>query len=1232
MKNWNTRGRQLGMLVLILCMGLGIASAQLDTGSLAGTVADKTGAVVPGAQLTATEQASGSVYKVTSSSSGSYVFTSLRPGTYNIVVTASGFQVGKVMALPVEVGTRSAYNFELSPGSTSETITVDASAPTLETESSDIGTVISQEQVENLPLASGAAMRSFSALTFLTPGSVGPGTNGGTLYTKIGGGQEFGSDNLVDGISTQRSENGTELFDQITPSVDAIEEFRVETLALPAYLGRTTGGIANFKTKGGTNQYHGTVYDFYRNTIFDANNYFNKGNAMLNGFTQDYQPGATYANPNPYRRPVDLHNDYGLTLGGPVWIPHVYNGKDKTFFFFAFENVPSRTGHSVASTVPTDAQRGLLNGSSGTIGDFSANLGSALLDQNGNPLLNPCTGNPILSGQIFDPTTTRTVNGVECRTPFTNNQVPIRSTLAAKLLALTPRANSTTAGTNNYVFNSTETVTQTDFSLRLDQNIGTRQHLYAFGNMRENFDSGVAYAPEPINPGTQLQDFYAKLLRVGYAYTITQNLVNEITFGANRINSINVSPVTLQKTNFDDQLGIPNTPQAGITFPIFTFGETNSLTLGSSNNDDNVDNALLLDDNVSWQKGPHSIRIGGTVRWQEFSYENNGPAAGTFNFARPQTAADNTGTAEAQTGNGYASFYLGAPSNMSRSYQVHAPRWIQNYYAAYAQDDWKVRKNLTLNLGVRYSIDTPRHEADGDISAFDPTIPNPLANGRLGALRFGGTGPGRDGNNREQLADTYYKDIEPRVGFAYQPSWLNDSMVVRGAYTIMYGPLIYADYGQGLTAGFTNYTPAANNDPYTPSGSLDAGPPTLSLTPNISSTYLTGSGVDFVHRSDGRPSEVQNFSLEIQQQIATDLIFTMGFLGERGTHLRSLVWWDNSLNPAYFGLGDTLTAEVGSAAANAAGVTAPFPNFFNVSNGAVGQALLPYPQYGYINNDSYLQNRGQSTYDALELKLQRKYHNGLNLLASYTWSKTITDADNIQPYFQVVLSQGGTQNPYNVRAEKVVSTQDVPQNFVVSYLYDLPFGRGKRFLGNSNRLVNALVGGFRIGGIDRYVSGQPISFWGAQGIPYFDGGVRFSKQQGQDFKTAAGKSGHYNVFGFKSETDHSQVNQTGVFNRAAFIDVNDTAHRGTGAFRLGDLPRNQADVRTPTYLNEDFTINKHFDIHDQISADLKLDAFDVFNRHTFAKPDSGVNDDNFGQINGLINGPRTMQIELKIHY
>jgi hypothetical protein len=1221
MKLWKSAARKLGAALLAMGLGCGLAVAQLNSGSLAGTVTDGTGGVIPGAQVVATELQSGSVYRTTTSSSGAYVFTSLRPGSYDVTASAPSFKLTRATGIPVYVTTRASHDFALSAGSTTDVVTVDANAPSLETETSDVGTVLTPEQVQDLPSQAGGAMRSLAALTLLTPGAVGTGTNGGTSFVKIGGGQTFGSDNLLDGLSTQRSENGTEYFDQMTPSLDAIEEFRVVTLAPPAYLGRTTGGLANFKTKGGTNTYHGTIYDYYKNTIFDANNYFNKGNALI-------QPvPVTQDSSRAFARPADMHQDYGLTLGGPLRIPHVYNGQDKTFFFFSYEQVPSSFGHTSYSTVPTLAERGLSNASGGTIGDFSAVLGSALPG-----VTNPCNNNAaVLAGQIFDPTTTRTVNGVECRTAFVNNQIPLgRSAVAAKVLALIPLPNYTGAGTSNYIFQYNEKVNQFDNSLRIDQNFGTRNHLFVFVNARENFDTGVADLPGPINTGSQQQDFFAKLIRVGYDFTITPHLINQVTVGGNRINSFNSAPAVFNGINYDSQLGIPNTPSSGNTFPLFNIADMSGL--GSSNADDNVDNALMADDNVSWQKGQHSVRIGGSYRWTEFSYENNGPAAGYFNFSRTQTSGVNNATAESGSGYGIASFLLGAPANTGRSLQIHFPRWIQNYYAAYVQDDWKVRHNLTLNLGIRYSIDTPRHEAAGDISSFDPNEPNPAANGLPGALHYGGVGAGRDGNKNEQFADTYFKNIEPRIGFAFAPGWLHDTVVVRGAYTIMSGPLIYADYGQGLSAGFTTSTPAQTNDPFTYSGLLDAGPPTLSLSPIIDPAYNIGGTVDYVAKADGRPSSVQNFTLETQTQLAPDLILTIGYLGERGTHLRSLVYWENSLNPAYFGLGNTLYQPVQSAAGTAAGITAPFANFYNVTNGQVGQALLPHPQYGYINNDSYLQNRGQSTYNAMEVKLDRKFRNGLNLLGSYTFSKTFTDADSVQPYFATVLAQSGTQNPYNLKAERSVSEQDVPSNIVVSYLYELPVGKGKHFLGGSSRLVDALVGGYRLGGVARYVSGQPIGFYGAQGIPYFDGGIRFSRNVGTSLLTPAAASGHYNVFSFQQNTNTNNANPTAFWNRNAFIDVNDAVHRGAGPYNFGNMPRNDAEVRTGFYSNEDMNLNKHFAIHKEIAADLRWEVFNVFNRHVFNKPDSGVNDTNFGQIGGLIDSPRSMQLVLKIRY
>ena len=1222
------------LLALVSLAGGRVASAQLDTGSLGGTVTDATGAVIPGAHLTAIEQASKTVYKATSSSAGEYVFPSLRPGTYTISAEAPSFSKAEVTALPIFVSTRAVENFALHIGEASTTVTVDANGPTIETETSDVGTVITPQQVDELPLVSGNATRSLTTLIFLTPGAVGPGTNGGTTYTKIGGGQTEGSDLLIDGISTYRSENGSGYFDQDTPNPDVVDEFRVETLSVPAYFGRTTGGIANFKTKPGTNAYHGTVWDYYRNKIFDANNWFNKGEAVQNNTTQDN---------TLYQRGTDTHNDYGLTLGGPVTIPHFYNGKDKTFFLFGFNQVPNHSGYISTAQVPTLAERGLSNGSGGTIGDFSSFLTTQNLGQNGAVFDNPCTGQPMYYGQIFDPSTTKTVtqNGtvIECRTPFTNNQVPFgNSAVVKKILALIPQPNYTTSGTQNYRLSGTLPSNNTVYTLRVDQNLGSRNHLYFFGSHRENSSFGVPNLPGPIDSGSNNQDLFSEYLRVGWTFTITPRIVNTLTFGGNRTNSYNDSPIAQSGTNWDSTLGIANTPQPGTTFPVINIGG-GITSLGSPNFDDNADNALILDDSVSWQRGHHGITFGGTYRWQQFSYVNSGPAAGTFNFSSAQTAGVNAGVGgapENDTGNSIASFLLGDLSSSGRTVQLHAPRWLSNYFATYIQDDWKVSRGLTLNLGFRYSIDTPRHEADGNISSFDPTVPNPEA-GIPGGLKFGGVGTGRDGNKKETFASTYKKNFEPRIGFAYAPEFWHERVAVRGNYSIMYGPVEYSDYGQGLNQGFTVNTPAANNDPFVGSGTIDAGPLSVPDKPNLDPGQLNNNTADYVLPTDGRPGMVQNFSLEFQTQLAPDLILTTGFLGERGTHLRALVFWPNSLNPGYFGLGTLLYQPITSPAAQAAGIRTPFPNFINVTGGndLVGQALEPFPQMGYLNNDSYLQNRGQSTYDALEVKLARNFRNGLKLLMSYTWSKTLTDADSVQPYYATVLGQGGTQNPFDLKAEKVVSTQDVPQNFVVSYLYDLPIGKGKKFLGNANKLVNTLVGGYRIGGIQRYLSGQPASFYGATGVGYFDGGIRYDLVPGQSFRTAAGASGHYNPLSFIPNNNSLVANPTAYWNRAKFYDENANVGNAGGptGFTFGNDARNDALARTAIYLNEDLNINKSFNIVEGVAADLRFDLFDAFNRHVFAKPNTGVSSGlSFGQITGLTNGPRTGQLVLKIRF
>jgi hypothetical protein len=1198
------RWGQYLLIALLLC-GAHQVYGQVDTGSLSGTVTDSSGSVVSGAAVVATEQGSGTVYKTVTSGSGGYTFPSLRTGTYTVTVTAPTFSVQQVTDLPVDLTRRSSHDFALAPGRATETVNVVANGPTLETETSDIGTVLSPEQVEDLPLAVTGVFRSVQSLSFLAPGAVGPGTNGGTFQSKIAGGQTLGSEYLIDGISTYRSENGSGNFDQTTPSVDSIEEFRVETASLPAEFGRTTGGIANLKTRSGTNTYHGHLYDFFKNNGLDANTWFNNGYIA--------KAGNTPAAQKQFKRFPDTKNDYGATLGGPVRIPFLYKGNDRTFFFFNFEQLKYHGGGLAATTVPTAAQRG---------GDFSSTLGGA------TTTINPCTGLPLLQGQLFDPgVPTQNVASVDCRTTaFAGNKIdPSRfSPLALKILALIPMPTPgyVGTGTNNYVQSFTSTTTNTDYSLRLDQNFGSRHHVFGYVSGRENSNNGSPNLPEPID-NTNVSDQFYKYARVGWDFTITPHLVNSLTIGGNRVNSFNSSQASFSRTVYDAQLGIPNSAGAGFTFPSFSFGEPQFLGLGNSNYDDNTDNALIGNEAVSWQFGAHTVRFGGTYRWQQFSYNNNGTASGSFNFGRSQTAGSaNSGVI---TGNGFASFLLGAPGNLGRTIQLHAPRWLQPYYAAFVEDDWKVRRNLTLNLGLRYSIDHPRYEAEGASSNFDPNLPNPGANGILGALAFSGTGTGRSGNSKEGWANTYFKNFEPRVGFAYTPGWLHDAVVLRGAYTMISGPLEYADYGQGLSAGFTQGH-SHNSNSINPFSSLDAGfPASDQYVVNTDPSQRNGTQIDAVLRGDGRPATVQNWSLETQTQLAPDLIFTLGYIGQHTVRLHSYVYEENNIPQSALQLGDLLFAPANSPQAVAAGIKIPFANFNSLWGGGanVARALAPFPQFDFMSNDNYLQNRGMATYHAMEAKLERRFRNGLNLLASYTWSKTMTDADSIQPFFATLLGQGGTQNPYNLKAEKAVSNQDVPNNFVVSYLYTLPIGHGQKFLSHTPKAVDLVLGGWRVGGVQRYLSGQPVSFYGGtSGPPGFYFGIRPNRVAGQSLYTAVGKSGKYNPF------DTTQR----IFNGAAFHDPNDPAIRKGGPWQFGNMSRNVTEYRTPASLNEDLSLNKTFAIHDQFKMDFRAEMFNAFNRHIFNKPGTGITDGNFGQIGSTLNGPRNIQLVLKIQY
>ncbi len=1240
------------LVFMLLLSMLGARSwAQTNQGQLAGNILDPSGAAVPNAQISAKSESTGSVYNATSTSSGSYRFPSIELGRYTLTVNAPGFRQQVNTGVLVQVGTTTGLDINLSTGGSAETVTVNADAPTVESESSDVGGTVNARQIIELPLSLSAGvgnLRSPEAFVFLIPGTTGPGTgnnSNGVFLSKIGGGQNFGNEVLLDGASQTRSENGSS-FDEEAPSVEAISEFKVTTSTPAAEFGRTTGGIENFVTKSGTNQVHGSLFGIFKNEFFDANNWFNNGRRAY------YNSIGDTVDANNNRRPPDKQFDFGINAGGPVIIPHIYNGRDRTFAFFSWEQFRFTTGGVAISSVPTVAERG---------GNFSDQL---INGPNGQ--INPCDGTPILNGQIFDPTTTRTVNTtvngvvtpVRCRTAFPGNVIPSArfDSVGANIAAFYPMPTNN-ALTNNYSLFSSSPLTDTTYTIRVDHSIGSKDKLFGSYSSRENqrLNPNNLTLPPPVDPNVQTQDFITHFGRAGWDHIFTPNILNHFNLGYNRSNSINGSIEAQSNTNYNPQLGTPFT--AG--FPLTVV--QGYVNLSRNQLGDNIDNGIRVNDSVSWQKGKNSFKFGVDYRYQQYSTINQSQINGQLNFEDSETKATQTLAFQNGTGNGFASLLLGAGDYSSSNVPFHQPRWISNYWAGFAQDDLKVNNSLVLNLGVRYDVDQPRREADNDTSNFSLTAIDPKS-GLPGALQFGTTCLP---NCNTRWANTYLKDVAPRIGFAFAPASRNNTFVVRGGYSILYGALQYSDFGGAEIAGYSIQTQQFSNG-FDPAFQLNGGVTKPNPGTDLDPAYFDNGNANapssvannYIAPGYGRPPEINQWNLQIQQQLATDLILTVGYIGSSGAHLRSSLQNINNINQSNFSRGDGLVSY--NLAGN--GVATPYPTF----NGNVQQALRPFPQYGFIATDCCLQNVGHSSYDALIGSLERRLRQGLTLNASYTWSKDITNADSSLPNTNAGATQ--VQNPFDSKSQKTLSVQDIPNTFVLSYLYELPFGQDKKFLNSGNPVVRALVSGFEVGAVQRYQSGEPISFGpiGATGIPGWDNFIEYTRIAQNPLASNA-RRGRIDPFrqlrlsntntpalGPDPNVD-SEFNGLAIPTTAAgasdnpgyaalqptpaFLDQNTfdirrlrNVNGNGGAYEFGDVPRVTGEVRNYHYVNEDFSVLKKTPLGEGKTLFLKIDIPNGFNRHRFSTPDTNPGDTMFGVPTATIEAPRSLQLTGRIQF
>src|SRR5437016_7192344 len=795
------------------------ARAQSDRGTIAGTVLDSSGGVVANVTVTATSTETGANYGATTGPTGGFRIKDVLVGTYDVSVSAPGFKIEKKTGVVVQVNSTATVEFSLQAGDVKETLTVRADAPAIQTETSDIGTVVSTKQIEELPLALNGTgqshLRSVESFVFLTPGTVGPGTftdspSSGIFESKISGGQNLGTEVVLDGASIAHAELGP-TFDENAPSVEAISEVKISTSTMPAEFGRTSGGIESFTTKSGTNSYHGAAFDLLHNDKLNAvpwNNISNGSNV----------------------KPRDHQNDYGGSLGGPGRIPKLYNGHDKTFFFFSWEQYRNNQGGVLPITLPTDAERQ---------GDFSALQGTP----KPTGLINPCDNSPVLRGQIFDPTTASCPTGfVGGRLAFPGNKINIPlSPVAQKVLSyLTVHADATKGLTNNFIFISNNPILDTTMSFRIDENWGnSNKFFFSYSSRDQEQLNGTAALPPPLDSNF-FKSRFSHYLRFSWDRTFSPTLVNHLNLGLNRLNDRSQG-VAVTGQDWEKTLGI--TGASGPGFPQFGFGGSplgiGYSGFGGGSFDTAIPNSLLVSDSVSWIKGRHSLRMGFEWRHSQYSRISNANTSPSFSFQNLQTAyaANNI-----QTGDPFASFLLGLPNEESLQISSHNPRWLQNYYVGYLQDDFKFRKDLTFNLGFRYEVDTPRHESLGAHSVLDLTAPNsgdplpgvPISPAVPGALIYGSSATG---------ARTYYKDVSPRLGFAYAPErlfgWIRQT-VIRGGYGIYYTALSYSDFGDSLTSGSTVNPDFKSQNGFTssPAQSLDAGFPSFTRPSNAKDPAL----------------------------------------------------------------------------------------------------------------------------------------------------------------------------------------------------------------------------------------------------------------------------------------------------------------------------------------------------------------------------------------------------------
>lgn len=1248
MKIMKRRVGVFAALMVAMAMLLpGYVWGQINLGSIQGTVQDIHQAVVPGAQLTLTDEGTGVSHTAVSSGSGHYEFINLAPGTYDLTAGAKGFSTAVQKGILLVTGATVGITITLNPGQVNQTVTVSANAAQVETQTSEIDTTISPKEMESLPVSLSGDMRNPLNFVVLTPGVMGS-TPGGTPDYRLhfSGSVSDSNEVYTDGIPYMQTDDQGQVGDSHLP-LGAVGEFRVISSNQTAKYGFSSG-IVSFAIKSGTNHFHGSLFDYLQNDALNANGFVT--NAL----------GLKKA---PLKQ-----NDFGGTFGGPVWIPKVYNGHDKTFFFTTWEGFAYRpsSNNATLTTFPSEFRQG----------NFQQILGPQLTGPNNAPMFD-AEGRPIYSGEIYNPFTEHSVVGPDGKTynvldPFgsgsTLNEIPsgspALSTVSQTVLKEFPTANSD-ALQNNFERLQSSKIDEHRFVLKVTHHFSPKQSLSGdliTGNYQNSNNGGLNLSNATTLTVTDLQGSLA------YNWAYSSTLLNNLNIGYNRNTVVNGA---LQPGPDFSGLGIKGAlPPLGPHASYPGIGIVNIDGIGGIGTSFNQTNRYIINDNLTMIRGNHTFTFGGEVR--DLERNEGGSGSGAFNFATPESAMGGVGFVNGSqpvgipnsTGNAAASFLFGNVDFVNFGFPIEqAYRWKQ--FGLFAQDDWRVTPKLTLNLGIRYDLQIPRSDAKGQVSTMNPTLPNPSAGGLPGAYEFFGKGPGRNG--RYRLGNIDYKGFQPRIGFAYSP-FSSGRTAIRGGFSVVRpigndnseedisggqysagfsGLAQYSRGGDGvLTTGYLWDQPYPASNVTAPGSQLNPG-------------QLVGNdNPAMIHPSAGEPPFQMYWSTQVQQQLTSSMIFSVGYVGMHTYHLG--IWSKpNQINPVEaqkkYGnfiaannltMPQFLTLPINSPIAAAAGITPPWPGFQSIFGvgATVGQALRPWPQYGDVDNP--LNPIGGVSYNAMQASLQKRFSHGLTFLVSYTFSKTMGNVDsNSGPTSgaeNAIYAGSFYQNYYSNDGERSVTSSDIPNNVAISYTYQLPIGQGKQFL-NRGGISNEVFGGWSVSGIQRYMSGRPIHIeYDATGAsnPYFAAGDGYSFRPnivpGQPFKNP------------KYSKSCSGPIITGA---VCSFYINPGAFSSPAIGTFGDAPNLISSLRMPAYLNEDLSVSKSTKLAGSLNLQFQANFFNAFNRVVFSNGGNAVTfiqqfapkslspadlaaDPNtiFGMMTAQQNAPRLIQFGMKLEF